>query len=207
MIDLSERYPREFYQQSTLLVCRNLLGSVLVHRSPEGVTAARIVEAEAYVGPKDKGAHSFGGRPTDRTRAMFGEKGHAYVFLIYGMYWCFNVVCGPPGMPQAVLVRALEPVVGEDLMRARLNAKEAVSTATLCKGPGKLCRAMGISREHYGLDLLQDTLFLVPAKLRRGEKVVRSPRINIDYAEEFIERPWRYFIKDHPSVSASRKHL
>src|SRR4030042_6591470 len=108
---------RPFYQQNILAVSRALLGKILVHESPEGTTAGRIVETEAYSGPEDRAAHSFGGRRTPRNDVMYGEKGHAYVYLIYGMYNCVNVTSGePPGKPEAVLIRALEPVEGQDIM-------------------------------------------------------------------------------------------
>lgn len=202
--DLAGRFPPEFYARPTLTVCRSVIGSYLVHASEKGTTAGRIVEAEAYLGPHDKGAHSFGGRPTERTRAMFGDKGHAYVFLIYGAYWCFNIVCGPAGKPQAVLIRALEPALGLDLMRARIGKPDAPAES-LCRGPGKLCLTMGITKELYGEDLRGDRLFLVPGRPRRGETIARSVRLNIDYAEEYIHKPWRFFIQGNRSVSGPRR--
>lgn len=204
--DYDARFPREFYERPTLTVTRDLLGAYLVHRSPDGLTAGRIVEAEAYQGPKDLGAHSSGGVMTQRTQAMFGPRGHAYVFLIYGMYWCFNVVSGIKMLPQAVLIRALEPVDGLDLMRQRVNAAPHATIASLCKGPGKLCKAMGITREHYGLDLAGDQLFLVPGKRVPPAKLGKSPRINIDYAgEPWISHPWRLYERGNPCVSGPAK--
>jgi DNA-3-methyladenine glycosylase len=205
-LDFSARFPREFYERPTLSVTRDLLGAYLVHRSAEGVTAGRIVEAEAYQGPADLGAHSSGGVMTQRTRAMYGPRGHAYVFLIYGMYWCFNVVTGVRMLPQAVLIRALEPVQGFDLMRQRVNAAPHATISSLCRGPGKLCKAMGITREHYGLDLAGDRLFLVPGKRVAASKVGKSPRINIDYAgDAWINKPWRLYEGGNPCVSGPAK--
>lgn len=199
-----ERFCEEDFSRPTLRVCRSLLGSYLVHCSPEGETAGRIVEAEAYRGPEDRGAHSFGGRVTGRTRAMFGPKGHAYIFLIYGAYWCFNVVTGPAGKPEAVLVRALEPAAGTDIMRRRVRSPEAPES-TLCRGPGKLCLAMGITGELYGEDLRGERLFLVPGRLRRGEAVGVSGRINIGYAQEYALKPWRLYVRENPCVSGPAK--
>ena len=203
-LDLSARFHCEFFSRPTLSVARGLLGATLVHQSPEGVTAGRIVETEAYLGPVDKGAHSFGGRRTARNEAMFGEKGHSYVFFVYGVYWCFNVTSGPADKPQAVLVRALEPVAGVDVMRLRLGQPDAPEHA-LCRGPGKLCLAMGITKEQYGVDLCGTRLFLVPGKLRRGEHAGRSVRIGIDYAEEYVHKPWRFFIRGNPCVSGPKR--
>jgi DNA-3-methyladenine glycosylase len=201
---IDARFSHEFFTRQTLAVCRSLIGAFLVHRSSEGLCAGRIVEAEAYLGPADKGAHSFGGRNTPRTAAMFGEKGRAYIFIIYGMYWCFNVVSGPIGKPQAILIRALEPVLGLDLMRTRLTGKQ--NSSSLCRGPGKLCKALAITREQYGEDLTGEKLFLVPGMRGRDEKIAKSPRINIDYADEYVHKEWRFFIKGNPAVSGSKAY-
>lgn len=202
-LDMARFLPMD-YARSTLSVCRKLLGSYLVHNSPEGITAGRIIEVEGYLGPHDKGSHSYGGKLTARTAAMFGEKGCAYVYLIYGMYWCFNVVSGPPGKPQAILIRALEPVSGVELMQERIGASDARSH-NLCRGPGKLCRAMGIDGSLYGENLGGSRLFLVPGKLKRGECITRSPRINIAYAGSYADKPWRLFVRSHPCLSGPAK--
>ncbi len=196
--------PQEFYLRDTVEVCRDLIGAYLVHASEDGVSAGRIVEAEAYLGPEDLGAHSSGGKPTNRTRAMYGSRGHAYVFLIYGAHWCFNVVTGAPPLPQAVLIRALEPALGQDLMRERVAAKPGTAESKLCQGPGKLCRAMAISGAHYGESLSGGTLYVAPGGLRPGETIGTSPRINIDYAGDWAGKPWRYYISGHPAVSGPK---
>ena len=197
----ADRFERKWFERPTLAVARGLLGSLLVHDSPAGRTAGRVVETEAYCGPHDRAAHSSGGRRTERNRAMFGEKGHAYIYFVYGMHWCFNVVCGPPGLPQAVLIRALEPVEGLDLMRARLGGKPGVAENSLCRGPAKLCKALGLDSAVYGLDLTGDRLFVVPGRLSSGERVVRAARIGVDYAGSHALRPWRFLVADNPCIS------
>jgi DNA-3-methyladenine glycosylase len=199
--DLCARFPQSFYERSTLHVTRDLLGAYLVHRTPAGLIGGRIVETEAYLGPDDLGAHSSGGRRTTRNEVMYGPRGRAYIFLIYGMYWCVNVVSGIQMRPQAVLIRALEPALGIDLMRANLNSPAHAATSSLCRGPGKLCKALGITRAQYGEELSGDTLFLVPGKRLAAPKVGRSPRINIDYAGEWISKPWRMYERGNPCVS------
>lgn len=180
-----------------LTVARALLGQLLVHDAPEGLTVGRIVEAEAYRGPEDRAAHSYGGRRTARTEAMFGPPGHAYVFFVYGMHWHFNVVADAPGRPHAVLVRAVEPVYGEELMATRRAM--ATTRVELTNGPGKLCQAFGIDRAHYGADLCKSSLFV--AEGPGAARIERSPRIGIDYAAEWAERPWRFFESGNRYVS------
>lgn len=204
LTDLSGRFPKEFFQRSTLSACRALIGSYLVHDSSEGRTAGRIVEVEGYLGPTDRASHSFGGRKSERNKAMFGPKGHAYVYFIYGMYYCVNVVTGPRTHPQAILIRALEPIAGIDVMRARLGGAHS-PTESLCRGPGKLCLAMGITKDLYGEDLRGEKLYLVPGRRRKGEEVIQTPRINIAYAEEFVEKHWRFCLAGNRAVSGPAK--
>ena len=175
-----------------------LLGKFLVHDSPEGRCAGMIVEAEAYCGPYDDAAHSFGGRRTARTEAMYGPAGQAYVFRLYGMHRCFNVVTGPEGCPQAVLIRALEPVEGLALMASRRGTDDPLR---LCSGPGKLCQALAIGKDQYGLDLFGSELFLAEYRDFSPEEILVSPRVNVDYALGYRDRLWRFFVKDSPFVS------
>lgn len=188
--------PRAFYDREVLDVAPELVGKILVHRAPEGTTAGRIIECEAYRGPEDLAAHSAGGRRTRRTEAMFGPPGHVYMFVLYGMHWAFNVVVEPRDTPHAILVRALEPVHGADLMSQRRGVPEA--SITLTNGPGKLCAAMGLGSANYGEDLCRDQLFLVEGAAGR---VGRSPRINVDYAGEWAARPWRFYEQGNRYVS------
>ena len=153
--------PRSFYRGDVLEVAKNLLGKVLVHDTSEGMTSGRIVETEAYCGPEDLAAHSARGRRTERVELMYGEKGHAYIYFIYGMYWCFNVTAGAtPGKPEAVLVRALEPVRGTELMDKRRGTQNVTN---LSNGPGKLCMAMSLTGAQTKADLTKPPLRITDA--------------------------------------------
>jgi DNA-3-methyladenine glycosylase len=178
--------PRGFYARGTVEVARALLGKVLVH----GKTAGRIVEVEAYLGEGDEAAHSARGL-TPRTRVIFGPPGNAYVYLIYGMYECLNIVAEPEGKAGCVLLRALEPVAGLALMKQRRGNKD------LCGGPGKLTQAMGITRDHYGADLTRGPLRVEDWPCPEFEIAV-TPRVGINVARDF---PLRFFIKNNPHVS------
>jgi DNA-3-methyladenine glycosylase len=188
--------PRAFYARPVLTVARDLIGKVLVHRSGEGTVAGRVVEAEAYRGPLDRAAHSYGGRRTARTEAMFGPPGYAYIFLVYGLHYQFNVVVADVELPHAVLIRGIEPTYGLESMAARRRL--GVHDRRLCNGPGKLCQAFGLGREHYGHDLCSRQLYLTDGP--RG-KVGRSQRIGVDYAGPWAARAWRYFELGNPHVS------
>lgn len=200
-IDVNARLDRAFFQRPTLEVGPTLLGNYLVVRHGDVYVGGRIVEAEAYCGPEDLGAHTSGGRRTARNEAMYGPKGHSYIYLIYGMYWCVNAVCGPESKPQACLIRALEPVVGLHFMLDQYMDPDKLKERDLCKGPGKLCKSLGLDKSHYGLDLLGDTLFIVPGNLRPDEEVGASPRIGIDYAGEYKDKPWRFYVRGNRCVS------
>ncbi len=170
---------RSFYERPTLTVAKELLGKYLIRRGESGLLAGRIVEVEAYVGPEDRASHASRGK-TKRTEVMFGQAGITYVYLIYGMYHCFNIVTEREGYPAAILVRAVELESGE-----------------LVDGPGRLCRRFDISRAHNRHDLTLGGQLWVED---RGERVVprmivRAPRIGVDYAGEWAEKPWRLRIK------------
>ncbi len=186
-------------------MARDLLGLVLYTDLGPEPTAGRIVEVEAYRGPVDLAAHSAGGRRTARNEVMYGPGGRTYVYLIYGLHHCMNVVVGDVGVPEAVLLRALEPVHGTATMRARRG--DRVPESGLARGPGNLTRALGIDRSHNGSDLRQGGVrLLVPPAGRydeiRSRDVVRSPRVGIDYAGTWAAKPWRFSLRDHPSVSS-----
>ncbi len=179
-------------------LARTLLGKVLLRRVGDQLTAGRIVETEAYLGEQDPAAHSYKGN-TQRTRIQFGPGGYAYVYLIYGMHCCMNIVAAPEGVPHVVLLRALEPVVGLDWMEQRRHTHR---TANLCSGPGKLCQAMAIDRSCYGMDLLGEELWLEDAPTVPEEQVAVSRRIHIDYAGEAADWPYRFCVADSPYLSA-----
>jgi DNA-3-methyladenine glycosylase len=182
------RLPRAFFERSTLAVARALIGVHLVHDDGRERRAGRIVETEAYLGPRDLAAHSARGR-TARTEVMFGPAAHAYVYFIYGFWNCLNVVTGPPGVPHAVLLRALEPLDG---------LKERTS------GPGLLCRALRIDRRLNGADLRGEVLWLEPPSPGAPRaRIARATRIGVDYAGEWARRPWRFFDRDSPYVSTA----
>ena len=191
---------REFYlRNDTLSIARDLLGKLVVVPDDNGSrVSGMIVETEAYLGVTDRAAHSFGGRRTPRNEVMYGPAGHVYVFFVYGMYYQFNVVTNIADTPHAVLIRAVEPVEGIELMRKRRRGQP---DHNLTNGPGKLCIALGIDRRLDGADLLGNKVWL-----EEGEKIARSrilsgPRIGIDYAAEWKDKPWRFWLKDNPFVS------
>lgn len=196
--------PRSFYDRDTLAVARDLLGCRLVYETPGGKVAGRIVEVEAYHGEDDPACHAAAGR-TIRTAPLYGLPGFGYVYLIYGMYHCFNVVTRGEGHPSAVLVRALEPLEGLDLMRARRAARRRngggpLADRELASGPGKLCDALGITLEQNRADLMGSPLRIEPGTSPGA--VVWTPRVGISVG---TERFWRCFVKDSPYVS--RSHL
>jgi DNA-3-methyladenine glycosylase len=194
--------PRRFYSRPVLRVTRDCIGKIVVRTCPEGVTAGKIVEAEAYRGPEDLAAHSARGRRTSRTEVMFGPAGYAYVFLIYGMHFHLNLVTGDPGQPHAVLVRAIEPVFGRRLMAARRGMDEG--RREVSNGPGKVCEALSITKADYGTDLCANgALYLVDGPGPR--KVGRAPRVGVDYAGEWAARPWRFFDASSRYVSDARR--
>ena len=179
---------RNFYARSTLIVARQLIGMQLVHRVAGLRRVGRIVETEAYLGPRDLAAHSARGK-TPRNAVMFGPPGHAYVYFIYGFWNCLNVVTREEGVPQAVLLRALEPV-------------EAIDDKTW--GPGLLCRAMHIDRTLNGTDLRGQRLWIErPPDSERRPRVARATRIGVDYSGDWAQRLWRFFDADSPYVSTA----
>lgn len=183
--------PRAFFARPTLTVARDLLGRLLVHETPRGRLVGRIVEAEAYRGPRDPASHAY--RPTPRSRIMWAKPGTAYVYFSYGNHYCLNVVTEPEGVAGAVLIRALEPVQGVAVMRRN---RAGVSERLLTSGPGRLTRAMGIGRVHNGVDLTRAPLYL--ARGWRREPIAAGPRIGIRRA---VGRPWRFTLEGNSFVS------
>lgn len=184
--------PRSFYQRDTVTVARELLGHYLVHHSADGLTAGRIVETEAYL-QGDPACHASRGM-TPRNRVMFGPPGHAYVYFIYGMYYCFNVVTREEGVGEAVLIRALEPAAGIALMKSR-RRREKINE--LCSGPARLVQAMGITREHNGADLTREPLLICPGVITPAG-IVTTTRIGIRSGSEL---PLRFYLQESAFVS------
>jgi len=197
---MNKKLPRDFYTRSNVVtVARDLLGKLLVVPADDGQrVSGTIVEVEAYRGPQDRAAHSFGGRRTKRTEPMYGIGGTAYVFFVYGMYYQFNVVTNVAEHPHAVLIRAVEPVEGIDLMRERRHGQ---LDHNLTNGPGKLCIALGIDRKLDASDLLGDRVWLEDRENLPRSRIATGPRIGIDYAEEWKDKPWRFWINGNVFVS------
>ena len=190
---------RIFYLRSGVEVARDLIGKKLVHNSPEGLTGGIIVETEAYLGVNDAAAHSYKGL-TKRTKIMFGKGGYAYVYMIYGTNFCFNVVANVENIPDAVLIRALEPTDGLDLMKKRRNK---INLRDLCSGPGKLAQAMNITKSHYGVDLCGDEIFIETTNIIPN--ITATKRINIDYAGDAANYLWRFVMTDSEFLSVKGK--
>lgn len=183
--------PRDFYERSALAVARDLLGKLLVHQFEGTRIAGRIVETEAYVGEQDLACHAAKGR-TRRTEVLFGPPGRAYLYLVYGLHHCFNVVTCPEGIAAAVLVRGVEPV-------------EGFAPGLRTDGPGKLCKAMHLTLEHNRLDLQGPTVWIEDAAPVASRQVERGPRIGVDYSGEWARKPYRLWLRNNPFVSRPPK--
>lgn len=190
---------KDFYLGNAIDVAKGLLGKILVSNLPEGIAKGRIVEVEAYLGEHDKASHSYMNLRSSRTEIQFAEGGHVYIYFIYGMHYCFNITSNIEGKPEAILVRALEPIEGIDLMKSRRNTDKLNN---LTNGPGKLCAAMGITKEHYGIDLSSDIIYLEYPEIDIPFEIEASKRINIDYAEEAKDYMLRFTIKGSKYISA-----
>jgi DNA-3-methyladenine glycosylase len=199
-----KKLPREFYTRPDVLeVARDLLGKKLVVPNRSGARVAGIiVEAEAYRGPADRASHAYNGRRTGRTETMYGIGGMAYVYFVYGMYNQFNVVTNVEDVPHAVLVRAVEPVEGLDIIRRRRRGR---SEYELTSGPGRLCLALGIDRTLDKADLLGERIWIEEGAAVSPREIARGPRVGIDYAEEWAAKPWRFWVRDNPFVSKPNK--
>jgi DNA-3-methyladenine glycosylase len=214
-----QRLPREFFDRPSTDVAPDLIGCVLWHDSPAGLVAVRLVEVEAYQGSADPASHAFRGQ-TARNAVMFGEPGHAYVYFTYGMHFCVNLVCQPPGQAEAVLIRAGEVIEGADLAGLRRRGRAAdlasdlaiagadasrrIREVDLARGPGRLCQALGIDRALDGADVCgpDSRLGIGPRLTAIGRDQIRTgPRVGIRQA---TERPWRYWLADDGHVSIFR---
>ena len=200
------KLPRDFYTRSDVLeVARDLLGKKLVVPNRRGARVSGIiVETEAYRGPEDRASHAFGGRRTNRTETMYGRGGTAYVYFVYGMYNQFNVVTNVEDVPHAILVRALEPSEGLDIIRRRRPGRSEYEWTS---GPGRLCLALGIDRKLDKADLLGDRVWIEEGASISPRQIARGPRIGIDYAESWVNKPWRFWVRDNPFVSKTPRRI
>ncbi len=201
--DISLKLPREFYTRTNVLtIARELLGKVLVVPAPDGTrVSGMIVETEAYRGPQDRASHAFAGRRTKRTETMYGLGGTSYVYFVYGMYNQFNVVTNTNDIPHAILIRALQPAEGIEWMRQRRGSH---ADRNLTSGPGKLCIALGIDRQLDSADLLGERVWIEQGVTISRGQINAGPRVGIDYAGDWVDKPWRFWIKDNPHVSRTR---
>lgn len=197
---MAQRLPHEFYARDTIEVARDLLGRRLIHQLSDGTRLGGIiVETEAYLGIEDPSCHSFGGRRTPRTETMYADPGTSYVYFIYGMYFCFNIVTMARDVPEAVLVRALDLREGVGDIQAR---RPTANPHHLANGPGKLCAALGITRAHDGLDLVTSpTLFVEEDGAVLDADVVVGPRVGLGDKHDAVHWPLRYGLRGHPALS------
>lgn len=200
-----KKLEREFYNRDSVIVAKDLLGKLLVHELDGLKVSARIVEAEAYMGLVDKAAHSYGGKRTPRVEVMYGGAGYSYIFTIYGIHCCFNIVTREKGIPQAVLIRAAEPVTGMEWMANERYGKAFVTLTRsqqkgLTNGPGKLCKSLSISSAFNGVDLCGCEIY-VEDDDDQNFSIVSTKRVGVDYAEEAKDYPWRFYIEGNEYVS------
>lgn len=200
-----KKLDRSFFNRDSIIVAQELLGKVLVHEVNGQRISTRIVEVEAYMGITDRAAHSYGGKRTPRVEVMYGGPGFSYVFIIYGMHYCFNIVTREEGIPQAILIRAVEPLEGLDLM-AQNRFKKLYDQLTksqikgLTNGPGKLCKALQIDKDLNGEDLCGDSLYIEEGESEKFN-IIHSKRVGIDYAGEAKDYLWRFYIEGNKYVS------
>lgn len=198
-IKMNSRLPQEFYlQDDPVTIAKTLLGKVLHTYTDGQLTAGRIVETEAYMGAIDRASHAYPGKRTDRNAVMFRQGGVAYVYLIYGMYHLFNVVTSREGLADAVLVRALEPCEGIDIMMTRTGKQ---TTHRITSGPGLLSRAMGIDMRLYGSSLSGDCVWIEDHPSPSDSEIVETKRIGVEYAGPDSDLPWRFYIHGNPWIS------
>ena len=189
---------RDFYIKDGITLAKDLLGKILVKEIDGVLYKGRIVETEAYMGAIDKACHAYNSRRTKRTEAMYREGGYSYIYLIYGMYNCFNVTASIKDNPEAVLIRALEPLDNKDIM---LKIRKVKSEKYIANGPGKLTKALGITSDDNNIDLTLGKNIWIEDDGYVPNKITETTRVGIDYAEEFKEKPWRFYISENNNVS------
>lgn len=199
------KLPFSYYlNQDVLFLAKDLLGKVLYTQIDGKITSGIIVETEAYFGIQDKASHAYGGRRTDRTETLYSKGGISYVYLCYGIHHLFNIVSSVEGEPHAVLIRAIEPLTGKDIMETRRNMP--ASKAAISSGPGSAAKALGIDQSFNKKDLNGDEIWIEDHGIKYPqEQIIASPRIGVAYAQEDALLPWRFFIKENKYVSKSNK--
>ncbi|TDX46821.1 DNA-3-methyladenine glycosylase [Halanaerobium congolense] len=196
------RLKQGFYQKDAVQAAKDLLGKVIVRKYNDKTIKVKIVETEAYCGAEDKASHAHNNKKTKRTAPMFKKGGHSYIYLIYGMYYCLNVVTAAENNPHAVLIRAVEPLKGLNYIKENRQIKSS-KIENLTNGPGKLSQALKINKNLNGCNLIEsDFLYIIDTETEEFE-IENSPRINIDYAEEYKDKKWRFFIKNNKYISRS----
>lgn len=193
--------PSEFYDRPTLLVARELLGKMLVHHTEKGTIYGMIVEVESYIGPEDQASHAVNNRKTERTRVMFEDPGTMYVYQIYGQNNCVNIVTEKNGYPAAILIRAVEPFHGLEIMMKNRKLKKP-DLHNIASGPGKVCQSFDITKSHNETTINDPNLFIEDFIHVSEENIMVSPRINVDYAGDSKDNLYRFFIKDNEFISA-----
>ncbi|WP_337965347.1 DNA-3-methyladenine glycosylase [uncultured Flavobacterium sp.] len=193
-----------YLNQDVLFLAKDLLGKVLFTQIDGEITAGIIVETEAYFGVQDKASHAYGGRRTDRTETLYNQGGISYVYLCYGIHNLFNIVSSVEGEPHAVLIRAIEPLIGKDIIE--LRRKMAITKAAISSGPGSAAKALGIDRSFNGKDLAGEEIWIEDHGIRyTDDQIVAVPRVGVAYAQEDALLPWRFCIKDNKYVSKPNK--
>ena len=197
-----DKLPRSFYDRDTLTVARALLGKHLIRVLPDGTPlVCRITETEAYIGRCDKACHAYNYKRTPRTETLFAQPGTAYIYLIYGLHCCLNLVTEGENEPAAVLIRGAEAVkngdiIAENRFGRKTDALTPYQRKNFLNGPGKLCKGLALSRAENGLDLLGETLYLCDAPAPDPALIRIGPRVGIDYAEEAVDFPWRFYLEE-----------
>ncbi|PTW01748.1 DNA-3-methyladenine glycosylase [Halanaerobium saccharolyticum] len=194
------RLKQEFYQKDAVQAARDLLGKIIVRKYDGKIIKVKIVETEAYCGAEDKASHAHNNKKTKRTAPMFKEGGHAYIYLIYGMYYCLNVVTAAENNPHAVLIRGVEPLKGLKYIKENRQIKSSRSK-DLTNGPGKLSQALKIDKSFDGCNLVENNSLYLTDGGTEDFEIESSPRVNIDYAEEYKDKKWRFLIKNNKYVS------
>jgi DNA-3-methyladenine glycosylase len=196
------RLKQEFYQKDAVQAAKDLLGKIIVRKYDGKTIKVKIVDTEAYQGAEDKASHAHNNKKTKRTKTMFARSGLAYIYLIYGMYYCFNIVTAAEENPHAVLIRAVEPVSGLELIKENRKIKSK-KIEDLTNGPGKLSQALKIDKSFDGCDLVKSNILYLIENEDHNFKIKAAPRVNIDYAEEYKEKKWRFYIEGNKFISKS----